>query len=60
MEWMIVAGLVGASGYFVVRHIRATLRGEEGKGCGCGGNCGTCVSCHSALGNDEKSKNFQT
>lgn len=54
MEWMIVAGLVGASGYFVVRHIRATLRGEEGKGCGCGGSCGTCVSCHSALGHDGK------
>jgi len=52
MEWMIVAGLVGASGYFVARHILSTLQG--GKGETCGEHCDSCVSCHLALRHDEK------
>ena len=44
MEWIIIAGISGISGYLLIRHVVSTFRGTGKKG-GCGGHCSACTSC---------------
>ena len=55
LEWVVVAGAVGLSGYLLWRWIAGTLRGGEGcAGCPLAAACGSRRQTETAAGDDDR------